>query len=305
MQTFRIPDLTREQLERIRQDARRPNDPLARYDAAFASSFPVAASLAASSSGGGWHPSMVPQVAAGYWWDISAASGLGTTGFKIPEAGLHTTFDVIQATILSQPTALAENGVAQFRCRKQADTNPTILRSSGDVQAGWTGATYQAGWWRLPDASGDVTGTGTFLGHRKGGAARMNYGLNTSGGVDRLSGSVSVDGTTVVTNIWAAPLTGYHWCELIFDPALTLGGSVSADKLKLFYDFAAPVLLTGVTIPDTINNTSAPIVVCFSAVTSLSNADTTDFGGVIVYANGIPSLANRVMLSRWNAPRTL
>src|SRR6185369_14305374 len=96
--------------------------------------------------GPGFSPADVPQVAAGYFWDATAASGLGTTGFKVPEGNRHTSFDLVQTTVASQPTALTENGGLQFRMRKSTDPNPSFLATAGSVQEGWTGSTYVGFW---------------------------------------------------------------------------------------------------------------------------------------------------------------
>jgi hypothetical protein len=106
----------------------------------------------------------VPEVAAGYYWEAANTIGFGTTGFRVLEGNGHSTFDLVQATVANQPTALTENGGAQFRMRKTGDAvGASILGTVGDVTAGWTGQTYIAGWFRLPDASGAVGSTGTSL----------------------------------------------------------------------------------------------------------------------------------------------
>lgn len=248
-------------------------------------------------------PSNVPEIASGYWWYAAGTSGIGTTGFRVIEQNGHSSFDLIQTTVASQPTLLSENGMAQFRMRKAATSNPAFLATVGSVQAGWTGATYMAGWFRLPDASGDVTNTdGLIIHYGAAGERRMRL-ITAAGTPDELSGALSVDGTAITTTRWVQTLAGslWKWIEYIFDPLFVLGGSLNTDRLKLFANFST--VSTGSSVGGhntTIFNANTPIVIA-SLNSTTANADTTDWA-ICYYGNGIPSLENRKNLANFYNP---
>jgi hypothetical protein len=90
--------------------------------------------------------------------------------------------------------------------------------------------------------------------------------------------------------------------EFVFDPLLTLGGSTKDDKLKWFFDFVSQTITTPPT-PDftAIKDASAVIGICCRLSTGNANVDTTDWAACY-YANGIPSLADRVRLANHRNP---
>lgn len=262
---------------------------------------------------GPWLPQAIAQVAAGYYWLAVSATGHGTALFTVPEGNGNVAFNLPQVTVATQPTVLTENGGTQFRMRRAADANPSWLATAGTVQAGWTGPTYLAAWVRLPDAAGDVTGSGTLLGHflATGNQRRLSWSLLSTTTPDSVSSTNSVDGavTTGLTTRWGPqPLAGaaWHWLEWVFDPALTLpaqtgDGSGVANKLKLYADFADQVrILDNVVDQTAVFNALAAIQV-MSRSGNLANVDTTDWA-TCYYANGIPSRENREALMRHLAP---
>lgn len=245
------------------------------------------------SAGPGFSPADVPEVAAGYWWDAAAASGLGTAAFKVPEGNGHTTFDLLQATVASQPTLLTENGNQQFRMRKNGDANPSRLATSGSVAMGWAGPTWVAGWFRLPDASGDVTGAGTLLLHFGGAGARrmaLAVSITTS---DRVTATLSGDGTASSASAWASTFVGGNW---VFLACAFLG----TDSVTLESNRVAQSAVAGPLAPSSLFNASTQLCVgCRNS--GLSNVDTTDWATCIV-ANGVPSAANQVRLANFRNP---
>ncbi len=250
-------------------------------------------------------PADVPEVAAGYYWDPASATGLGGSGFKIPEGNGHTSFDLVQATTTKQPTALAENDNAQFRMRRASDTNPSVLANSGNVQAGWTGPTYVAGWFRLPDVAGDITGAGNLFLHTPSTAGQRRFTWQLISTAPRgVRVSTSTNGTATATSDYPNVLAGsaWTWLEAMFDSGLTLGGSTVADYIKLFADFV-PQLRTSSsgTNTTTLFNGNAPLAMASRAASALANVDTTDFGPVY-YANGIPTIADRTLLRNYHNP---
>ncbi len=256
-----------------------------------------------SGTTGAWNPANVPEVAAGYFWLAASGTGIGTAGFKVPEGNGHTTFDLLQATVANQPAVLTELGGTQYRMGKSGSAAPARLAVSGNVTAGWTGPTYIAGWFRLPDASGDITGVGGLLRHNLGaGARRIQFNLAT--GPDEVSGFFSADGTATPNRRFGNPFVGgdWHWIEHVFDPSNTLGGTTTADRMKLFDNFAL-VAAGSVSAAQgaSLFDATAPLTVCCQSAVA-SNADTTDWA-TLYYCNGIPSLPNREALYRHLAPR--
>lgn len=260
-----------------------------------------------TNSRSGFDPRMVAEVSAGYYWLAASATGLGGTSFKVPEGNGHTSFDLIQATVANQPTALTENGGAQFRMRNSGNANPSTIGTAGAVTAGWTGATYVAGWFRLPDASGDITSFVTLFGHSAGSGSRRIQLQGLAGTPDRWTFQTSTSNSLAQARFDnSAFLAGGNWIwgEGIFDPALTLGGSVAADRNKLFANLAAisQSAITGT--PGTTLDNSSVIINVASAGVGFANSDTTDWA-TVYYANGIPSLFNRDRLRRHLAPIAL
>lgn len=252
-------------------------------------------------------PRMVPEVRSGYYWLAKDAVGIGTTSFRVPEGNKHSTFDLVQATVTSQPTVLNENEGTQFRMRKAADTNPAFLATSGNVKAGWTGATYMAGWFRLPDANGDVTGTGGLIIHYGGAGTRRIRIITVAGTPDELSCGISIDGTSTTTNRFViTPLVGSNWVwlEEVFQPVPILGGSTNTDRLRLLANFNLLALgSSSQAQPDSIADSSTPVVVA-SLNSTTANADTTDWV-TCYYCNGIPILKNRKRLANYLNPSNI
>ncbi len=243
----------------------------------------------------GFDPRFIAEVAAGYWWHAERATGIGTTAFKVPEGNGHTSFDLIQATVASQPTALTENGGQQLRMRKAADSNPSILGSAGAVAAGWTGSTYIAGWFRLPDASGDVSGAGNLFVHTPTTAGQRRISLtNVVSSGDKQSLVTSNDGTASVTNQWLNVFAGGGWTWI---ESLTIPGT-SAELNAGFVLIAHTATATPVS---PLFDGTALISMASRAGAGLANVDTTDWAACY-YCNGIPSLTNRKLLANASRP---
>jgi membrane peptidoglycan carboxypeptidase len=137
-----------------------------------------------------------------------------------------------------------------------------------------------------------------------------NSATNTS---DRVTNPASADGATNGTSAtYDTPFDGgvgpsaaadWVYCEVTNDPLLSLGGSVAADKMKLFFNFVQQTQTIAPSLDFTqLFDATAPIQIA-SRPSGLANVDTTDWAACY-YCNGIPSLSDRVMLARWNAPTT-
>lgn len=246
---------------------------------------------------GAWNPANVPEVAAGYFWLASSGTGLGTSGFTVPEGNGHTTFDLVQTTVASQPTALTELGGTQYRMRHAADANPSIIKTAGSVQAGWTGNTYLAGWFRMPNGSGDITGPGNLFAHTTTTALRLVL-ANLINSTDRQGVVFSGNGTSnTASNQWLncfPNVVGGRWTWL---EMLVVPGSA----IDLVADFTTQNRVLTTAPGATLNDTNATISVGCRGAANLANVDPTDWCAVY-YANGIPSDANRLALYRHNAP---
>jgi hypothetical protein len=246
-----------------------------------------------------FHPSFVPEVAAGYFWEAGNTTGFGTTGFKVLEGNGHSTFDLIQATVANQPTLLTENGGAQFRMRPTTDGAPAFAVTSGSVARGWTSATGIMGWFRIPDAAGVLPASGTVLMQHSGGSGfrGINALANINSSTQVLSNALSGTGSDSNAVRAASPFGGasWVWVEMFYDPAFVLGGSVAADRLKWFVNLTlTPNILPTGTVPASLFNATTPLAVgCF---TTQAPFCTTDWASCY-YPNGIPSLANRVQLA--------
>ncbi len=257
-----------------------------------------------SGTTGAWNPANVPEVAAGYFWLAASATGFGTAGFKVPEGGGHTTFDLVQATTANQPTALTELGGTQLRMRKTGDAvGASFMATAAAVTAGWTGATYVGMWVRLPDAAGVVAGFDGLFQHSGSSPNKrlqvyLFHTANDDVGVD-----FSSTGSNSLLTTYVNPFAGaqWVWVEIVFDPLFVLGGSAAGDRIKLFTDFTLKSRVSSAAGPTSIANASAKLSIG-SFNSASANGDRIDWA-TCYYCNGIPSLPNREALYRHLAPR--
>lgn len=246
----------------------------------------------------GFDPRMVPEVAAGRFWLASAATGLGTAGFTVPEGNGNSGWNLLQATVASQPTSITSNGQSALRMRRAADANPSIIAPATTLQAGWTGNTYVAGWFRLPDASGDVSASSSNLfvhTPTTAGQRRLSLSMVVSSG-DKFSCVTSNDGTAIATNQWLSTFAGdWVWVSLAVIPGTSV--ELSADLTQLAHTATAS---PGSPLFDG----NAPVSIGCRAAAGLANVDTTDWLAVY-YCNGIPSLFNQQRLMAFQAPKAV
>lgn len=248
-------------------------------------------------AGPGFTPRDVPEIAAGYWWDAANTTGFGTTGFKVLEGNGHPTFDLIQATVANQPTLLTEAGGQQFRMRKTGDaTGASKLGTSTFVQRGWTGQTYIAGWFRLPDNSGSLAAAGSFFFVHSiftGNQFAVQLSGLLTGGNQRVRVVTSTNGSAAQNAQWANPFTGnWIWIEAL----ITAAGTIELDV-----NFALQTRLDANGLFPLFDPTAARVSIGSNVDGNVANADTTDWSACY-YANGIPSLANRKRLANFRNP---
>lgn len=250
---------------------------------------------------GPWLPQAIAQVAAGYWWDSNQATGLGSAAFAVPEGNGNATFALMPTSATAFPTTLTGAGGTQLRMRNAADANPSCISTLAAVVAGWTGSTYLAGWFRLPDAAGAITGNGNLATHgiAAGGQLRINHTLTALSGNTQL---ISADGTTTGNNTYANVFAGgWVWVELFTPDA---AGATNATRIRLFANGIEQTKTGGSgdgVVPASIANSSSKIGVACRVNNTLANVDTTDWT-TVYYANGIPSQGNRDALMRHRAP---
>jgi hypothetical protein len=246
-------------------------------------------------------PRMVPEIAAGYFWEADAATGFGTSAFKVPEGNGHTSADLLQATVATQPTRLTENGGVQFRMRKAADANPSKMKSAS-FAAGWTGATYVGMWLRLPV---DLTGTNNLFNHSTlvpSGLSRIS--LITVNGTPDIFRINLISGAQAFTNTtFATPFAdlGWHWIEAIFDPLNTLGGSGQTDFAKAFTDLVQISKVVGGNHPSAIADVSAEVRLAQTSGDTATDTDDYDWAACY-YGNGIPNIVHRMRLANRKNP---
>jgi len=257
-------------------------------------------------AGPGFSPADVPQVAAGFWWDPSAGvTNLGGTSFNWAERGGHTAADQVQTEVAKQPSLITNGGAKQWRFVTTVGTGGTgsRLMTAGNVTPGWTGNTYLGLWHRLqsPTANDSISGASTIFNNQLTGAGQRRVSFTHNGTTEIYSLSLSADGTALQTDTWDAsvdyPNGGgadqpWHWLEWAF----TAGVGVS-----LFVDFVTRAHTTTVINLASINNTTAPIAIGCNTNAAAVTSNNQDLG-VLVYANGIPSLANRVRLANFRNP---
>src|SRR5262245_50015816 len=152
-------------------------------------------------------PLSVPAIAAGHYWDPDDATNLGQTSFQIPDGVGASAWAMVQATVASQPIELTENGHRQFRMRDAGEANPSIVRTATALAAGWTGPTYVAGWFRVPDAAGAFSSANdTFFVHGAGADPNRRISMTTNTAPDRLLATlVSPPTHTAGVHRWLSP----------------------------------------------------------------------------------------------------
>jgi hypothetical protein len=235
-------------------------------------------------SGSSFDPRSVPEVAAGYFWDPTNATGAGAT-LTVPEGNGKSTYDMITPMAGTAPTPGTLNGqvVAQY-----ANGSPDqLMRTNATVTRGWTGATYFAAWIQTGAATGGV------FGHWR---TANNLLLQLNAGDSRVNAS---DGGAAVGNRFAAVTFGATpwFIEALFDPA-----QVDVGRLRLFVDRVELTPTLTSSIGTTLADTSEYITAGGTVGDNTTLNYTADFKtGVVYLANGIPSAAARDRLYAFRA----
>lgn len=244
-----------------------------------------------------FNPINVPEVARGYWWDPALTTNSGSTSFKIPEANGHSSFDFVQSTPATQPDTITVNNVSVLRYRPAADANPSKTATVSNVLAGWSGATYVAGWFRFPDVVSSFVGTNVLFNHSSVATLRR-FTFTTL--TTTIAAALSADGTTTTTRTWSNTIFHggeFKWLEFIFDPSLT-----AIERLRLEINFVLQERQNSNTQSASLFDATASQMAWASRVAvATANTDKTDVGP-LYYCNGIPKLSDRYNLANYHSP---
>lgn len=225
-----------------------------------------------NTNGNRFSPAHVPQVAAGFFWDPTRATGSGAS-IVVPEGNGKATYNMVTPAANTAPTAGLINGqvVAQY-----ANGVPDqLMRTSAAVTRGWTGATYFAVWLQASAAIGSVFGhwrtANNLLCQINGADCRMFVGAAEQ----RFS----------VAPLGATPF----FLEAVYDPALA-----ATARAAMFINRIALTQTTSVAIGATIPDTSEVLTAGGVAGDASNFNYSADFRtGVVYLANGLLSAADR------------
>jgi len=245
----------------------------------------------------------VPEARAGYYWLAGLSVRLGTADLCVIEGNDHASFDLRIASAAAHPTVLGESGCTQFRMRKAADSNPSVIATTAAVRAGWTGSTCICGWFRLPDAAGAITGNGNVFQHgiATGSQLRINHTLTVASGMTLI---ISSDGSATANNTYTNPLLGGDWVFMAMSSP-DAAGVDNATRLTLSANLSAKTKTGGSSagaVPTSIADSSAKISVACRGNTGLANVDTTDWAS-LYYLPGLPSTADLAILANAYNPK--
>jgi hypothetical protein len=222
---------------------------------------------------GGFHPSDVPAIAAGYWWDPDIV--IAGTPNVLPEQNGTATWNLN----LSAGCTFTSNGGHQQVVMPAANFGQTGTNQA----AGWTGATY-FGFWARRGVATPPNGTNNIFNHGNAFVAasgRLNlFELNS--GIDTIRMS---NGSSLLDNRYTPP----------------------NDALFNFreYLFLVPNVISYL---NGIQRTAGLDGINFASVNDVSNAPTLGNGitewtfGPVYYGNGLPSDAERARLMAYHSP---
>jgi hypothetical protein len=227
----------------------------------------------------GFDPRQVAQVAAGYFWDPTFATGSGLAGFTIPEGNGKTTHNVITPSAGTAPAIGTMNGQAIVTYTNQAVADDMARTAS--VQRGFTGAMGFGGWINQAAAAG------TLIVHGRG--------VNQNAYMQFAAGSVRVgvhDGSGSHESQFPIPPGGYAAGPFFifgtFNPALA-----AAVRIGLSIDTVAQTANVAGT-PGTTARDTADVIALGGTLNDASTSNITgDWShGVLYWTDGIPSAAD-------------
>lgn len=231
-----------------------------------------------------FRPGNVAEVAAGYFWDPTDATGSGGAGFALPEGNGKTAYNMITPSAGAGPATGTVNGREVIT---YANGSPDRLaRTSANVQRGWTGATMLAGWFTA--AAGNV------FGHWRPTANFLLVLSATRIDLHAHDGTANREAQHTMPAGW---ITAPQYIEAVFDPT-----QAATNRLQIWVNqvqiapSVAPSM--GATMRDDATLLSFSGTVSDSSIFNI----TSDFShGVVYLTNGIPSAAARDQLRNFKA----
>lgn len=236
-----------------------------------------------------WTPADIPEIAAGFWWDPSAATGAGTAAFKLPEAQGKTSHDLVAPTALTAPLLETINDQTVLVC---VNGNPPAIdrlaRTVGAVTRGSTGALYVAGWMHSPGGNGIVIAIGRqtdWLFAAALGSTDCRIFAFDAGIQRECRFPLPVGG-------WAA---SPHFLEFAFVPT-----AAANNRFQFFAGLSQRTPTVAATYPDSMPDVARIVNIAGSFNDGSGYNITADFRvGAFAIANGLPSLEDRQRFMQW------
>ncbi len=221
----------------------------------------------------------VPEVAAGFFWDPSNATGSDSAGFSLPESNGKTTHNVITPAAGTAPAIGSLNGRNIITYTNQAVADD--ISRTASVQRGFTGSMGFGGWINQAAAAG------TLITHGRG--------ANQNAYIQFAAGSVRVgihDGVGNNEAQFPVPPGGYAAGPFFVWATFNIS-LAAASRIGLSFDTVAQTpnvtASPGTTARDTAD------VIAFGG--PLSDSSTSNIGGdwshgMLFWTSGIPSAAD-------------
>jgi hypothetical protein len=226
--------------------------------------------------GAPFSPTQVSQVAAGYFWDPTSATGSDLAVFTIPEGNAKVTHNVITPALATAPAIGTMNGQAIVTYTNQAVADD-IARTAA-VQRGFTGSMGFGGW------INQAVAVGTVFVHGRGG--NMNCYIQCAAGSVRVGVH---DGVGNNESQFPLPPGGYAAGPFFIWGTYDIAQAAAA-RIGLSYDTVAQVPNVAATPGTTARDVSDVIALGGSAADSSTGNITGDWShGLIYITNGLPS----------------
>lgn len=240
-----------------------------------------------------FHPSQVPEVEAGYWYDSELSTNYGASNWRWTNQTGDAGFDQLQATVAAQPGILTLNGVDTFLYRGSSDPNPASTQNQTSLAAGWSGSTYIAYWQKY--VSG-ITGANTQFRHGASSGSRR-IALTRTG--SQYISTYSNDATATFTFRWNL---GSTTAEQFVEQVLDVDEPVATQRVKLYIDRVLQTPSLTASMPAVLANIASRVQV--QSASGVAGTDSVALGN-LYYCNGIPSNAHRDALYRYKALRPI
>lgn len=242
-------------------------------------------SLGHSPAQANFSPGQIAAVAAGYWWDPRAATGLGTANAKLPEMNGKTSYDMIAPSLATAPSATSTNSRPTILFTNGSPDQ--LLRIASAAQLGWTGATYSFAWVSMAAACGVI------MNQRVSPAGTLR--LQFTGSDVRVN---AYDGVGAESRFPLPPggyAAGPFFVEAMFDPSQS-----ASNRLRLFYGTVEQVANVSASPGTTLVDASSLFNICGNTSDNSGGNISADVTvGIFGHCNGLPSAAERTAIMRY------